>query len=163
MASLNKVVLVGNLGRDPELKSTPSGAKVLEVSIATTERFNDRNGQMQEQTDWHRIVMWNQKAEYVARNSRKGSTLYVDGRLRYRKYTDKDGVERTITEVLADNVTIVGGRVASENNFVGGAGEQPQYNKPYGNDTQSHSFDNNSSNSSAGFVETPAVDDNLPF
>ncbi|MCL2843901.1 MAG: single-stranded DNA-binding protein [Chitinivibrionia bacterium] len=158
MASLNKVVLVGNLGRDPELKSTPSGAKVLEVSIATTERFSDKSGNQQEQTDWHRIVMWNQKAEYVARSSRKGSTLYVEGKLRYRKFTDKDGNERTMTEILADNVTILAGRVASEGGAGGSfAGEQPQYHKPY-NDAPAPEY-----NGGGGFSEAPAVDDNLPF
>jgi single-strand DNA-binding protein len=154
MASLNKVILVGNLGRDPELKSTPSGSKVLEINIATTERFKDKDGNFQDQTDWHKIVMWNQKAEYVAQNTRKGSSLYVEGKLRYRKYTDKEGNERTVTEILADNVTIIGGRASSsENNFVG---EQPQYQKPYG-DTKS------ASEEVGGFDETAAVDDNLPF
>lgn len=157
MASLNKVVLVGNLGRDPELKSTPSGAKVLEVSIATTERFNDKSGAQQEQTDWHRIVMWNQKAEYVARSSRKGSTLYVEGKLRYRKFTDKDGNERTMTEILADNVTILAGRVATENSG-SFAGEQPQYHKPYDNGPSPEY-----NGGGGGFSEAPAVDDNLPF
>jgi len=159
MASLNKVVIVGNLGRDPELKSTPSGSKVLEISIATTERFRDKNGADQEQTDWHRIVMWNQKAEYIARSSRKGSTLYVDGKIRYRKYTDKDGNERTATEILADNVSILGGRVAGEG---GGAssfvGEQPQYQKAYDNSPAVQEY-----SSGGTFNEAPAVDDNLPF
>jgi single-strand DNA-binding protein len=154
MASLNKVILVGNLGRDPELKSTPSGTKVLEVNIATTERFKDRDGNDQEQTDWHRIVMWHQRAEYVARNTRKGSSLYVEGKLRYRKYTDKDGNERTVTEILADNVSVMGGRTSAESNFVG---EQPQYQKPY-DDSKSAGEDIQNFGG-----ETPAVDDNLPF
>jgi len=153
MASLNKVILVGNLGRDPELKSTSSGSKVLEVNIATTERYRDKNGNDQEQTDWHRVVMWQQKAEYIARNSRKGSSLYVEGKLRYRKYTDKDGNERTITEILADNVSVLSGRVSSESSFVG---EQPQYQKPY--DDMKHTPEE-----AGGFGEAPAVDDNLPF
>ena len=157
MASLNKVILVGNLGRDPELKSTPSGAKVLEISIATTERFTDKNGDSQEQTDWHRIVMWNQKAEYVARNSRKGSSLYVEGKLRYRKYTDNSGNERTTTEVLADNVTIMGGRVASESSFVG---EQPQYQKPYQSNTSAKLT---AAEDAGDYGEAPAVSDDLPF
>jgi len=160
MASLNKVILVGNLGRDPELKSTPSGAKVLEISIATTERFTDRNNEQQEQTDWHRIVMWNQKAEYVARNTRKGSTVYVEGRLRYRKYTAQDGSERTTTEILADNVTIVGGRAATENSGGSFVGEQPQYQKPYqGNYAKSGGAQEPSND----FGEAPAVSDDLPF
>lgn len=156
MASLNKVILVGNLGRDPELKSTPSGAKVLEVSIATTERFTDRNNEQQEQTDWHRIVMWNQKAEYIARNTRKGSSLYVEGRLRYRKYTAQDGTERFITEILADNVSVLGGRAEQGgNSFVG---DQPQYQKPYQAGAKTTGTEETGS-----FGEAPAVTDDLPF
>ncbi|MCL1945967.1 MAG: single-stranded DNA-binding protein [Chitinivibrionia bacterium] len=154
MASLNKVILVGNLGRDPELKSTSSGSKVLEVNIATTERYKDKNGNDQEQTDWHKVVMWQQKAEYIARNSRKGSSLYVEGKLRYRKYTDKDGNERTVTEILADNVSVLSGRVSSsESSFVG---EQPQYQKPYEDTKQAPE-------EAGSFGDSPAVDDNLPF
>ncbi len=160
MASLNKVILVGNLGRDPELKSTPSGAKVLEISIATTERFTDRNNEQQEQTDWHRIVMWNQKAEYIARNTRKGSTIYVDGRLRYRKYTAQDGTERFITEILADNVTILGGRADTGTGGGGSfAGEQPQYQKPY----QSSGAKSSNAEETGSFGEAPEVSDDLPF
>ena len=160
MASLNKVILVGNLGRDPELKSTPSGSKVLEISIATTERFTDRNNEQQEQTDWHRIVMWNQKAEYIARNTRKGSTIYVEGKLRYRKYTAQDGSERTTTEILADNVTVVGGR-AEQSGGGGGSfvGEQPQYQKPY----QSSAKSSNTEDTGGDFGEAPSVSDDLPF
>ncbi|MDR0303622.1 MAG: single-stranded DNA-binding protein [Chitinispirillales bacterium] len=160
MASLNKVIIVGNLGRDPELRSTASGSKVLEVSIATTERFKDKDGNDQEQTDWHRIVMWNQKAEYVVRNTRKGSCLYVEGKLRYRKYTDKDGNDRTTTEILADNVAILGGRTSSDsNNFVG---EQPQYQKPYEN-MKLNNFEENLSEANDFTESSPAIDDNLPF
>jgi single-strand DNA-binding protein len=157
VASLNKVIIVGNLGRDPELKSTPSGAKVLEISIATTERFRDKDGNDQEQTDWHRIVMWNQKAEYVSRNTRKGSCLYVEGKIRYRKYVDKDGNERYVTEILADNVTILGGRAFDSNSYVG---EQPQYQKSYDNKKGGSGENSGEANE---FAESPAVDDNLPF
>jgi single-strand DNA-binding protein len=159
MASLNKVILVGNLGRDPELKSTPSGSKVLEVSIATTERFTDRNNEQQEQTDWHRIVMWNQKAEYIARNTRKGSTIYVEGKLRYRKYTAQDGGERFITEILADTVTILGGR-ATENSQSSFVGEQPQYQKSY---QSGSSKSGGTEEASSDLGEAPAVTDDLPF
>ena len=160
MASLNRVIIVGNLGRDPELKSTPSGSRVLEISIATSERFRDKDGNDQEQTDWHKIVMWNQKAEYVARNTRKGSTLYVEGKLRYRKYTDNNGNERTVTEILADNVTVIGSRTSdsSSSNYVG---EQPQYQKSYENAKGGFEESLNETNDIAD--SSSAIDDNLPF
>jgi len=159
MASLNKVILVGNLGRDPELKSTPSGAKVLDISIATTERIRDKDNREQwvDQTEWHRLVMWNQTAEYIARNTRKGSTVYVEGKLRYRKFTGQDGIEKNTTDILVDNISVLGGRADSgNNNFVG---EQPQYQKSYGGNNNNNTAKPEAEN----FGEAPAVTDDLPF
>jgi single-strand DNA-binding protein len=158
MASLNKVIIVGNLGRDPELKSTPSGSKVLEISVATTERIRDRENKEQwvDQTEWHRIVMWNQTAEYIARSTHKGSSVYVEGKIRYRKYTAQDGNERTVTEILADNVSVLSGRTESGSNFVG---EQPQYQKPNGNQKPN----NEETGDFGGDASASSLDDNLPF
>jgi single-strand DNA-binding protein len=124
MASVNKVILIGNLGADPELRFTPAGAPVASFNIATTERWKDKDGQPQERTDWHRIILWNRPAEIAKEYLRKGSSVYVEGRLQTRNYDDKDGNKRYITEIIGQRMQLLGGRgggVVSE----GGAAEPP--------------------------------------
>lgn len=114
MASVNKVILVGNLGRDPELRSNPDGFSVANVSLATTSVWTDRNtGDRREETEWHRIVFYNRQAEIVAQYLKKGSSIYVEGRLRTRKYVGRDNIERYTTEIVADNMQMLGGRNTS--------------------------------------------------
>jgi len=109
MASLNRVLLIGNLGQDPEKRFTPSGQPVTTFTIATTERWKDRsNGQPQERTEWHRIVVWGQQAENCAQYLSKGRPVFVEGRLQTRQWEDKDGVKRTTTEVIAQRVLFLG-------------------------------------------------------
>lgn len=111
MASVNKVILVGNLGRDPEVRSNPDGFSVANVSLATTFAWNDRNtGERREETEWHRVVFYNRQAEVVSQYLRKGSSVYVEGRLRTRKYMGRDGIERYTTEIVAENMQMLGGR-----------------------------------------------------
>ena len=110
MASVNRVILIGNLGRDPEVRYMPSGDAVANFSIATTEKWKDKNGEMQEQTEWHRISFFGRQAEICGEYLRKGSSVYVEGRLQTRKWTDKDGNERTSTEVRGDRMQMLGGR-----------------------------------------------------
>ena len=110
MASVNKVILIGNLGRDPEVRYLPSGDAVANFSIATTEKWKDKNGEMQEQTEWHRIAFFGRQAEICGEYLRKGSSVYVEGRLQTRKWTDKDGNERTTTEIRGDRMQMLGGR-----------------------------------------------------
>ncbi|MFN7571446.1 MAG: single-stranded DNA-binding protein [Betaproteobacteria bacterium] len=111
MASVNKVILVGNLGRDPETRYSPDGAAITNVSIATTDRWKDKNsGEMKEATEWHRVVFFNRLAEIAGEYLRKGRPVYVEGRLRTRKYTDKEGVERYTTEIVADQMQMLGSR-----------------------------------------------------
>lgn len=98
--AVNKVILIGNLGRDPELRKTPGGASVTDFSIATTERFTDKNGQRQEQTEWHNIVVWNRQAETAAQYLKKGSSVYIEGKLRTRSWDD-NGQKRFKTEIVA--------------------------------------------------------------
>ena len=110
MASVNKVILVGNLGRDPEMRYMPSGDAVASFSIATTETWKDKSGQRQEQTEWHRISMFGKQAEVAGQYLKKGSSVYVEGRLETRKWTDKEGQERQTTEIRADRMQMLGGK-----------------------------------------------------
>jgi single-strand DNA-binding protein len=109
MGSVNKVILVGNLGRDSELRYTPGGAAVATLNLATTEVWNDRNQQRQEKTEWHRVVLWGKQAETLQEYLTKGKQIYVEGRLQTRQWDDKDGNKRYTTEIKADRVTLLGG------------------------------------------------------
>jgi len=111
MASVNKVILVGNLGRDPEVRTFPNGDRVANVTIATTDRWKDKQtNEMREATEWHRIVFNARLAEIVEQYLRKGSQIYVEGSLRTRKWTDKDGIEKYTTEIRADQMQMLGSR-----------------------------------------------------
>jgi single-strand DNA-binding protein len=109
MGSVNKVILVGNLGRDAELRYTPGGAAVASLNLATTEVWNDRNNQRQEKTEWHRVVLWGKQAESLQEYLTKGKQIYVEGRLQTRQWDDKDGNKRYTTEIKADRITLLGG------------------------------------------------------
>jgi single-strand DNA-binding protein len=110
MASVNKVILVGNLGRDPELRYTQSGQAVANFTLATTERFSNREGERQERTEWHRIVAWGRTAELCAQYLSKGRSAYIEGRLQTREWEDKEGQKRRTTEITAQTVQFLGGR-----------------------------------------------------
>ena len=108
---VNKVILVGNLGRDPEVRSTPSGQSVANFTLATSRRWNDRDGNRQEQTEWHRIVCWGRQAEVAGEYLTKGKQIYVEGRLQTRSWEDKQsGEKRYTTEVICDNFQMLGRR-----------------------------------------------------
>jgi single-strand DNA-binding protein len=113
MASVNKVILIGNLGRDPEVRYMPSGDAVATLNLATTEKWKDKAGEAQEQTEWHRVSFFGRQAEICGEYLRKGSSIYVEGRLQTRKYTDKEGVERYSTEIRGDRMQMLGGRSGS--------------------------------------------------
>jgi len=108
MGSVNKVILIGNLGRDPELRYTQGGQGVANFTLATNERWRDKDGNNQERTEWHRIVVWGKTAENCAQYLQKGRSVYVEGRLQTREWEDKDGHKRNTTEVVALNVTFLG-------------------------------------------------------
>ena len=111
MASVNKVIIVGNLGRDPETRSFPNGDQVANVTIATTDRYKDKtSGEMKEITEWHRVSFFGRLAEIAGQYLRKGSQVYVEGSLRTRKWTDKDGIEKYSTEIRADSMQMLGSR-----------------------------------------------------
>jgi single-strand DNA-binding protein len=106
---VNKVILVGHLGADPDMRYTPSGQGVCELRLATSESWNDKNGQRQERTEWHRIVVWGKRAEVCSKYLSKGRQVFVEGRIQTRNYDDKDGNKRYITEIIANDVQFLGG------------------------------------------------------
>ncbi|NOY79040.1 MAG: single-stranded DNA-binding protein [Calditrichaeota bacterium] len=107
---VNKVILIGNLGKDPELRYTPNGTAVASFSIATNERWKDKEGNFQDHTEWHRIVAWRKLAETVGEYLKKGSQVYIEGRLRTRTWEDQNGNKRTTTEIVADSLQMLGRR-----------------------------------------------------
>ena len=128
MSSVNKVILVGRLGRDPEMKSTPSGQTVAKFSIATDEKFTDKSGEKQERTEWHSVKFFGRLAEIAGEYLKKGRPVYVEGRLRTRKWQDKDGQDRYTTEIVAENMQMLGSREGMGGGapeFEGG-GEEPR-------------------------------------
>lgn len=118
---VNKVILVGNLGADPDMRFTPSGQGVCELRVATSESWNDKNGQRQERVEWHRIVVWGKRAEVCSKYLSKGRQVYVEGRIQTRTYDDKDGNKRYITEVIANDVQFLGGGKGEGGAASGGA------------------------------------------
>jgi single-strand DNA-binding protein len=123
MASINKVILIGNLGRDPEVRYTPNGAAICNVTIATSRNWKDKtSGEKMEETEWHRVVFFDRLAEIAGEYLKKGRPVYVEGRLKTRKWTDKDGQEKYTTEIMADNMQLLGGREGGGGGDEGGAG-----------------------------------------
>jgi len=120
MASVNKVILIGNLGRDPETRYTTGGDAVTNLRIATTEAWKDKSGEKQEKTEWHTVVLFGRLAEIAGEYLKKGRPVYIEGRLQTRKYTDKEGVEKYSTEIVADRMQLLGSR---EGGGGGGGGD----------------------------------------
>lgn len=124
MAGVNKVILLGNLGSDPEVRSLPSGSKVASFSIATSESYNNKEGVRVEQTEWHRIELWDNLANIAEQYLHKGDSAYVEGKIRTEEYTDKDGVARKIVKIRGTSLTLVGSR--KDNSQEGGSAPAPQ-------------------------------------
>src|SRR6476619_74726 len=122
MASVNKVILIGNLGADPETRYLPSGDAVTNIRIATTENWKDKGGEKQEHTEWHRVAFFGKTAEIAGEYLKKGSPVYVEGRIRTRKWQDKEGQDRYSTEIVADRMQLLGGR--------GGGGAEAMTREP---------------------------------
>ena len=127
MAGVNKVILIGNLGNDPDMRYMPNGEPVANISIATSETWNDKNtGEKREKTEGHRVVAYRRTAEIIGQYTRKGSKLYVEGRLQTRKWTDQSGQQRYTTEIVADNIQMLDSRGGGEGSFGGnGSGNYP--------------------------------------
>ena len=155
MGTVNKVIIVGNLGRDAELRYTPGGAAVSTLSLATTDVWNDKAGQRQEKTEWHRVVLWGKQAETLKDYLLKGRQIYVEGRLQTRQWDDKDGNKRYTTEIRSDRVVLLGGRGGNTGEGSGGGGD-------YGSPRSSGS---SASSSTAGGSPGPPelTEDDIPF
>ncbi|MEI7594250.1 MAG: single-stranded DNA-binding protein [Bacteroidota bacterium] len=143
--SVNRVILVGNLGKDPEIRNLEGGAKVASFSLATSEKYTNKSGEKVDQTEWHNIQVWGKLADIVEQWMKKGQMVYIEGRLRTRSWEDKDKVKRYTTEILADNIKMLGGKRDENNTQSGFAGTEKS--------VQSADKDNS----------IPAPDDDLPF
>ncbi|AOJ75919.1 single-stranded DNA-binding protein [Burkholderia ubonensis] len=131
MASVNKVILVGNLGADPEVRYLPSGDAVANIRLATTDRYKDKaSGEFKEMTEWHRVAFFGRLAEIVSEYLKKGSSVYIEGRIRTRKWQGQDGQDRYSTEIVADQMQMLGGRGGSGGG--GGGGDEGGYGGGYG-------------------------------
>ena len=128
MASINKVIIIGNLGRDPEVRYTPNGSAICNIGVATTRNWKNKDsGERQEETEWHRVTMFDRLAEIAGEYLKKGRPVYIEGRLRTRKWTDKDGVEKYTTEIVAEQMQLLGGREGGGGGGAGGGDEGGGY------------------------------------
>jgi single-strand DNA-binding protein len=158
MGSVNKVILIGNLGADPELKYTPSNRPVCNLSLATNEVFKDKGGQRQERTEWHRVTVWGDSAENCSKYLAKGRTVYIEGRLQTRSWDDKEGKKRYSTEVVADRVVFLGGG--------GGSGAEGGARRPGGRTSWGGDEAQGAPSGAAepeGASGPPPGDDDIPF
>ena len=130
MASVNKVILVGNLGRDPEVRYLPSGDPVANVTIATSSKYKSKTGEMVEETEWHRVTFYDRLAEIAGEYVRKGRPIYVEGRLKYGKYTDQAGVEKNTVDIVATELQLLGGREGMGGPSDGGDGGEERSAPP---------------------------------
>jgi single-strand DNA-binding protein len=152
MASVNKVILIGNLGKDPETRYMPNGDAVTNITVATTETWKDKNGEKQEKTEWHRVTFYRKLAEIAGEYLKKGRSVYVEGRLETRKWTDKSGVERYTTDIIATDMKMLGSKPGG-----------PSYEAPdrdEGGFAPSTSSSKAPARSSTGFDD---MDDDIPF
>lgn len=162
--SINKVTLVGNLGRDPEVRATQDGSKIVNLSLATSERWKDRNtGEQRERTEWHRVVIFNENLGRIAEQYlRKGSTCYIEGQLQTRKWTDQQGTEKYTTEVVLQ-------RYRGELTLLGGRGDSPMGDSDFGGDQNSYGPSSSDTARSSGASTPPPMrdasdlDDDIPF
>jgi single-strand DNA-binding protein len=161
--SVNKVILVGRLGRDPETRFTGGGQAVANFSMATDETYKDKNGERQKRTEWHKIVVWSKLAEIAQQYLKKGSLLYLEGRLQTREWQDKEGQKRTTTEIVATNFRMLGGR--AEGAAAGGGGGAAA--RSGGDDMESHAAPADDSYSGSGGGHAPSgpeiSDEDIPF
>lgn len=179
MAGVNKVIIVGRLGNDPEMRTMPNGDAVANISVATSEVWNDKNtGERREVTEWHRIVLFRRNAEVAGQYLRKGSQVYIEGKLKTRKWQDQNGQDRYTTEIQADSLTMLGGRNDNGGDFGGNSGgwnqapQQQNYNQGgYDNNySQTGGYNNAQSAPKAAAKPAPQAeppmndfDDDIPF
>lgn len=162
MASVNKVILVGNLGRDPEVRYSPNGAAICNVSIATTSQWKDKaSGERREETEWHRVVFYNRLAEIAGEYLKKGRSVYVEGRLKTRKWQDKEtGADRYSTEIVADQMQMLGGR---EGGGEMGGGDSGGFSQPPARRAPQQQQPRPAAPAAAPASNLADMDDDIPF
>src|SRR4051812_8946794 len=162
MASVNKVIIIGNLGRDPEVRYTPSGSAVCNVSVATTRNWKNKDsGDKVEETEWHRVVFYDRLAEIAGEYLKKGRSVYVEGRLKTRKWQDKDGAEKYTTEIIAEEMKMLGGREGMGSGADdGGSGGSGYSERPAPASRPAGGAAKPAARSSTGFDN---MDDDIPF
>ncbi len=164
MASVNKVILIGNLGKDPEVRHLEGGVAVARFPIATSESFKDKSGQKQERTEWHSIVLWRGLAEVAEKYLRKGQSVYIEGKIRSNNYQDKEGIQRYSTEIVADNMTMLSARDSASESSSGGGNYQEQQPTVGVSDRASSGSGNGNSNTTNAPVGSHSDEpDDLPF
>lgn len=161
MASVNKVILVGNLGRDPETRYMPDGGAITNISIATTSTWKDKNGEKQESTEWHRVAFFGKLAEIAGEYLKKGSQVYVEGKLRTRKWQDKDGSDKYTTEVIADAMQMLGSRQGMGGGDGGGGGDYARSSS--GGPPSQGSSSKPAGAAKGGAAKFDDMDDDIPF
>jgi single-strand DNA-binding protein len=162
MASVNKVILVGNLGRDPETRYMPDGTAITNFSIATTESWKDKtSGEKQEKTEWHRIVTYRRLAEIAGEYLKKGSQVYIEGKLQTRKWTDKDGVEKYTTEIIGDEMKMLGSRQGMGGGDSAGSGGD--YQARSGGSSGASGGASKPAANKGGAAKFDDMDDDIPF
>lgn len=162
MASVNKVILVGNLGRDPETRYMPDGGAITNISIATTSTWKDKSGEKQEATEWHRIAFFGKLAEIAGEYLKKGSQVYVEGKLRTRKWQDKDGQDKYTTEIIADAMQMLGSRQGMGGE-AGGSGGGGDYARSSGGGSAVGSTTKPAGAAKGGAAKFDDMDDDIPF
>ena len=160
MASVNKVILLGNLGRDPETRYTTGGDAVTNLRIATTETWKDKSGEKQEKTEWHSVVLFGRQAEIAGEYLKKGRSVYIEGRLQTRKYTDKEGVEKYSTEIVGDRMQLLGGR---EGGGGGGGGGDVEFSGGGSASRPSSGAAGKSGGGAPKKTNPDDLDDDIPF
>jgi single-strand DNA-binding protein len=155
--SVNKAIVIGNLGKDPEVRFTPGGQAVANFSVATNESWKDKNGQAQERTEWHRIVVWGKLAELCGEYLKKGRSAYVEGRLQTREWTDKEGKKNYTTEIVANQVVFLGGRDGGGMGGGGGVGGGGRGRDDFGGPPPADEFGGPGPSSGGG------PDEDIPF
>jgi single-strand DNA-binding protein len=156
MASVNKVILIGNLGRDPETRFLPDGGAITNISIATTDVWKDKSGDKQEKTEWHRVAFFGKLAEIAGEYLKKGSQVYVEGRLQTRKWQDKEGHEKFTTEIIADRMQMLGSRAGMGGAAAGAEGDR-------GHEGGSSGAGSSKPQAKGGAAKFDDFEDDIPF
>lgn len=158
---INKVILIGNLGADPEIRALENGTMVAKLRVATNENYQDKNGEWQTQTEWHDVVMWRSMAERAQASLKKGAQIYVEGKLTHRLWDDQNGNKRKTTEVVANTYRLMSRREEHENNTTNFPSEESAYASSTSNSPQAASTPSNEANTTGD--TQPIAEDDLPF